>query len=192
VTNVDDIVILAVFFGQARRHAGRYRVVVGQYLGFAGILGVSVLAALGAGLLPEGVIPYLGLIPLVLGLRAGWNLWREWRNAQVSSGATTDHRLRTAARPEPGALSVAAVTFANGGDNLGIYVPVFANAGGGSLVIYTIVFFVLVGVWCAVGWYVATRPLVAQMLSGRGHLLLPVVLVAIGLVILIEVDAFRL
>jgi cadmium resistance protein CadD (predicted permease) len=192
VTDVDDIVILAVFFGQARRHAGRYRVVAGQYLGFAGILGVSVLTAVGAGLLPESVIPYLGLVPLALGLRAGWSLWRERRNAQVSSGGTTDHRLRAAAHPEPGAFSVAAVTFANGGDNLGVYVPVFANADGEGLLTYTIVFIVLVGIWCAAGWYVATRPLVAQMLSRWAHLLLPTVLVSIGLVILIEGDAFGL
>ena len=87
---------------------------------------------------------------------------------------------------------MAAVTFANGGDNLGVYVPVFANADGEGLLTYTIVFIVLVGIWCAAGWYVATRPLVAQMLSRWAHLLLPTVLVSIGLVILIEGDAFGL
>ncbi|WP_199240603.1 hypothetical protein [Kribbella orskensis] len=40
VTNVDDIVVLALFFGQAHEQgrAGAIRVVIGQYLGFAAIL----------------------------------------------------------------------------------------------------------------------------------------------------------
>ncbi|WP_255512796.1 cadmium resistance transporter [Kribbella sp. VKM Ac-2568] len=73
------IVVLALFFGHAHEHgrAGAIRVVVGQYLGFAAILAASIVGALGAGLLPESVIPYLGLLPLYLGLRAGWSAWRE-------------------------------------------------------------------------------------------------------------------
>jgi len=45
-------------------------------------------------------------------------------------------------------------------------------------------------VWCAAGWLLATRPLIARALSRWGHLVLPVVLIAIGLVILIEGGAF--
>jgi hypothetical protein len=63
VTNIDDIVVLALFFGQATGRAGALRVVLGQYLGFAAILAVSVAAALGAALLPGAVIPYPGLLP---------------------------------------------------------------------------------------------------------------------------------
>lgn len=72
VTNVDDLVVLAVFFG---RTAKPWRVVAGQYLGFLAIVAASVIGALGAGLLPESVIPYLGLLPLALGARAGWRAW---------------------------------------------------------------------------------------------------------------------
>jgi cadmium resistance protein CadD (predicted permease) len=91
-----------------------------------------------------------------------------------------------------GALSVAAVTFANGGDNIAVYVPVFATAGTDGLVVYVVVFLVLVGVWCAVGRYFATRQRVAQALARWGHLVLPVVLVALGLTILLEGGVFGL
>lgn len=39
------------------------------------------------------------------------------------------------------------MTLANGGDNLGVYVPVFATAGTAGIVTH-VVFLVLVGVWC--------------------------------------------
>jgi cadmium resistance protein CadD (predicted permease) len=77
------------------------------------------------------------------------------------------------------------VTFANGGDNIGVYVPVFAVAGVGGMVGYVAVFLVGVAVLCAVGWFLAGRPVVARVLSRWGHVILPVVLVGIGLAILL-------
>ncbi|HTJ35074.1 MAG TPA: cadmium resistance transporter [Dactylosporangium sp.] len=187
VTNVDDMLVLAVFFGRAAgRRAAAWRVVAGQYLGFAGILGVSVAGALGAGLLPERVIPYLGLLPLALGVRAAWQTWRH-RHDRDDDGDPD-------AGPGNGvgALQVAAVTFANGGDNIGVYVPVFALAGAGGMAVYSAVFLVGVAAWCAAGYFLATRPLVAKTLSRWGHIVLPVVLIGIGLVILVGGGAFGL
>lgn len=184
VTNIDDLVILAVFFGQARgSRVGAMRVVLGQYIGFVGTLVVSVLGALGAGLLPEAFIPYLGLLPLALGLHAAWGLWRQRREAE---GDQSDDHAGS------GVWQVATVTFANGGDNIGVYVPVFAVAGLSGMASYLAIFLIGVGLWCMAGWYFATRPPVARMLSRWGHILLPVVLIGIGLVILIEGGAIGL
>jgi cadmium resistance protein CadD (predicted permease) len=182
VTNVDDLLLLALFFGQAAGHrGGAWRVVVGQYLGFGATLALSIAGALAVGLLPGPVIAYLGLLPLALGLRAAWAAWR-------SRGVPDTEAARTVRGP--GVLAVVAVTLANGGDNIGVYVPVFATAGTGGLVVFVVVFLVLVGVWCAAGRLFATRPLVARVLSRWGHVLLPVVLVGIGLLILVEGHAF--
>ncbi|MFD1516493.1 cadmium resistance transporter [Pseudonocardia yunnanensis] len=185
VTNIDDILILALFFAQVRhRPRGVAIVVLGQYAGFAAILAAAVVGALGAGLLPESVLPYLGLLPMILGVRAGWTAWRE-RHAADGDSAVGEGS-------DVGILTVAAVTLANGGDNIGVYVPVFANAGTSAMVVYLVVFLALVGVWCAAGRFFATRPPVARALSRWGHVLLPVVLIAIGLLILIEGGAFGL
>lgn len=173
-TNVDDLLLLALFFGRAPDRAARARVVAGQYLGFGAILAASVAAALGAALLPEGARPYLGLLPIALGLRAAWSVWRDRHEP--------DEEPRVGG---PGVLAVAAVTLANGGDNVGVYTPVFAAADPGALVVYAAVFLALVAVWCAAGGHLATRPAVARLLSRRGHVLLPAVLIAIGLVVLV-------
>jgi cadmium resistance protein CadD (predicted permease) len=197
LTNVDDIIVLAVFFGQAISRSGRLRVVLGQYLGVAGILLAAVVGTLGAGLLPEKAIPYLGLLPLFLGLRAAWRVWQERRQTAAGAEAGSqshDAEAQGTTHPgrEPGVLTVAAVTLANGGDNIGVYVPVFAATGVGALLSYVIVFLLLVAVWCVAGWWFASRPVVAQVLTRWGHLILPVVLIAIGLIILIEGGAFGL
>ncbi|MGC0386678.1 cadmium resistance transporter [Streptomyces sp. SAI-129] len=187
VTNIDDILILALFFAQgASRRGSTRQIVLGQYLGFAAILAVAVAAAFGATFLPESAIPYLGLLPLALGLKAAWQAWKDHR---VGDGDEEAERARAGG---PGPLEVAAVTFANGGDNIGVYVPVFATAGVGGMTVYAAVFLVLVAVWCFAGKFFATRPVIAKALARWGHVLLPLVLIAIGLLILIEGGAFGL
>lgn len=185
LTNIDDIVILALFFAQAGgRRGAASRIVLGQYLGFAAILAVAAAAGFGATFLPEAAVAYLGLLPLALGLKAAWQAWRDRRDG----GGEDD-----AERPGgPGMWTVAAVTFANGGDNIGVYVPVFATTGPGGIIVYAVVFLALVGLWCAMGRFLATRPVVAKAFSRWGHILLPIVLIALGVLILIEGGAFGL
>lgn len=183
VTNIDDIIVLSLFFARGAGQRGTTtRIVVGQYLGFGGILLASVAVTFGAGLfLPDDAIPYFGLIPLLLGAYAAWQVWR--------NGDDDDDSL--ADRPIS-ALTVAAVTFANGGDNIGVYVPVFLAVGTGALVAYCVVFLALVVVLVLAAKFVATRKPIAEVLERWEHILFPLVLIVLGLVILIEGGAFGL
>jgi cadmium resistance protein CadD (predicted permease) len=187
ITNVDDIVVLSLFFGRgAGQHATARRIVTGQYLGFTAILAITVAAAYGATFLPESAIAYLGLLPLALGL---WGAWQAWKYHRQGDGGEEQPENKQDA---PRALQVAAVTFANGSDNIGVYLPVFAKAGAAGITVYVAVFLVLVGVWCAAGWFFATRPAVAKVIGRWGHILHPLVLIALGLFILIQGGAFGL
>jgi cadmium resistance protein CadD (predicted permease) len=196
VTNVDDIVVLSLFFGRstwqhgagqhgARQHGAGRRIVAGQYLGFTALLIIAVAAAYGATFLPGSAIAYLGLLPLGLGLRAAWQAWKDHRNGDRGEQRRDERSGVTA-------LQVASVTFANGSDNIGAYVPVFARTGIAGIAVYVAVFLILVGVWCAAGRFFATRPAVAKVIGRWGHILHPLVLITLGLFILIHGGAFRL
>ncbi|MFC5946733.1 cadmium resistance transporter [Pseudonocardia lutea] len=186
VTNVDDLLVLGLFFGRAPDGRAAGRVVLGQYLGFGAILVASLLGAVGAGFLPGSVVPYLGLLPILLGLRAAWQAWQARRDRRDDDGDAEEPGGRV------GVLAVAAVTLANGGDNIGVYVPVLAGATRTGFVTYTAVFLLLVGVWCGAGRFLATRPFVARTLSRWGHVVLPAVLIAIGVLVLVEGGALGL
>ncbi len=184
VTNVDDILVLSLFFGRGTGHDGAVRrIVTGQYLGFAALLAITTAAAYGATFLPESALPYLGLLPLGLGLRAGWQAWREHRRG-------SDGQPDQASPNGPRTLPMAAIAFANGSDAIAVYLPVFTRTGTAEIVVYLAVFLILVGVWCAIGWFVATRPAVARVLDRWGRVLYPLVLIALGLYILIGGGAF--
>ena len=196
-TNVDDLVLLSLYFGRsasdhgasghgAGRQAAVRRIVAGQYLGFTALLAVIAGLAYGATFLPKSAIPYLGLLPLALGARAGWQA----RRARRRDG---DRPMDQAGQQyKPSAVQIAAVTFANGSDNIVAYTPVLTEAGAGRIAVYAVVFLILVGVWCAAGRFFATRPAVAGFLGRWGDILHPLVLVALGLYILVAGGAFGL
>jgi cadmium resistance protein CadD (predicted permease) len=184
VTNIDDIIVLSLFFARGAGQCGTTaRITAGQYLGFAGILGAAVLVTLGAGaFLPPAVIPYFGLIPLALGLWAAWEAWRG------NDGDDDDDAM--VAGKNVGVWTVAAVTFANGGDNIGVYVPVFLSVGPAAVVAYCVVFLVLVAVLVIAARFVATRRPIAEVLERWEHVLFPIVLIGLGIFILVSGLAF--
>ncbi|MGN6679394.1 MAG: cadmium resistance transporter, partial [Streptosporangiaceae bacterium] len=90
ITNFDDIVILALFFSRGAGEVGSARrVVIGQYLAFTAILGVAIGVAYGARFLPKNAIPYLGLVPIGLGLWDAWKLWQKRRRGDGDEDAGT-------------------------------------------------------------------------------------------------------
>ncbi|WP_040320243.1 cadmium resistance transporter [Aeromicrobium marinum] len=182
-TNIDDIIVLSLFFARgAGRPGTTLRILAGQYVGFAGILAAAVLVSLGAGaFLPETAIPYFGLIPLILGLWAAWQALRD-----------DDDDDAKVANKSVAVWTVAAVTFANGGDNIGVYVPVFLNVGPAATAAYCVVFLVLVSVLVLAARFVATRPGIGEVLERWEHILFPAVLIGLGLVILYSGGAFGL
>ncbi|MBN9739368.1 MULTISPECIES: cadmium resistance transporter [unclassified Pseudonocardia] len=187
VTNIDDVIVLSLFYARGAGVRGTTaRILGGQYLGFGAILAAAVLVALGArSFLPEEVIPYFGLIPLVLGLLAAWRTWRAWRDDDDDDEGEVSGRALSVP-------TIAAVTFANGGDNVGVYVPVFAAVGTAGIIAYSIVFLALVAVLVAAARFVATRKPIAEVLERWERVLFPIVLIGLGIVILVEGGAFGL
>ena len=182
VTNIDDIIVLSLFYAQGAGLPGTTRkILLGQYLGFGGILLAAVAVALSAGaLLPESAIAYFGLLPLLLGLRAGWQAWRN------RDDDDDDHVEGLSI------ATIAAVTFANGGDNIGVYVPIFLRVGPTGTAVYASAFLLLVAVLVLAARFVATRPPVARLLERWESVLFPLVLIGLGIVILVEGGAFGL
>ena len=186
VTNIDDIIVLSLFFARGAGQRGTTtRILAGQYLGFVGILGAAVLVSLGAGaFLPPEVIPYFGLIPLALGLWAAWQAWRRRHDDDDDAAKIEGKKVAV--------WAVAGVTFANGGDNIGVYVPVFLNVGPAAVVAYCVVFLALVAVLVIVAKFIATRRPIAEILERWEHVLFPLVLIGLGVFILISGGAFGL
>jgi cadmium resistance protein CadD (predicted permease) len=82
-------------------------------------------------------------------------------------------------------LSVTAVTFTNGGDNIGVYVPLFSKYNtGGQISGLIVVFMIMTAIWCMVAYYYVNHPLIASRIRRIGNIVLPFVLIGLGTFIL--------
>ena len=176
-TNIDDVFLTMAFFADPR--LDRRAVVAGKFLGIGGIVAVSIAAAACAVAVPPEWVALLGFAPLGLGLHRLWSAWR------APPGATDEEDGPPAA---DGSLvaqvcSVAGVTAANGGDNLGVYVPVFTEQFP-AIPTFAVVFGIMTGLWCAGGHLLVSHPLIAATMRRLAGRLLPWVLIVLGLCIL--------
>jgi cadmium resistance protein CadD (predicted permease) len=137
-TNIDDIFVLMIFFSSSNFQKGQ--VVVGQYLGIGLLIVISTLGSFLALVVPQYIIGLMDLVPISIGIirlirmRKHDNLISEQTIERVSKW----HYLSM--------VSVAAVTFSNGGDNIGIYTPLFAKYNSaGEVVFISLIFMIMTG-----------------------------------------------
>ncbi|RAN95755.1 cadmium resistance transporter [Micromonospora noduli] len=170
-TDIDDIVILTLFFVAART-TGKPRtweIVAGQYLGIGALALASAVIAGGLLVVPDPWTGLLGLLPIALGVRA-----------LRSSGDDEAPAVVT------GALGVAGVTIANGADNVAVYVPVFRALGVADSAVLLLVFVLLIALWCVAGAWLGGHRRVVRLVERAGAWLVPTIFIAIGLVILVS------
>jgi cadmium resistance transport/sequestration family protein len=197
-TNIDDILILMFFFSQVNSSFRIHHIILGQYLGFMGLLLLSLPGFLGGLIIPKAWTGLLGLVPIYIGLQQILN--PEMQTPEIPSIASAKRSqpkssgLMSYFNPllAPQTYSVAAITLANGGDNIGIYVPFFANLSWFKLLVVIITFLSLVGVWCAIAYGLTRQPMIGKVLNRYGHKVVPFVLIGLGLLILWDSQSYEL
>ena len=182
-TNIDDIFILTLFFGDKRYKTTD--VYLGQYLGIIVLIAISVTGSLIGNFVDSKYIGLLGLFPIYLALRQSLGLIK---------GENDDEKLEQEEKSisKTGTLSVATVTIANGGDNIGTYVPLFATLTMWDKSIMISLFLIMTSIWLITAKYLTTHPLMARAISKYGHIITPIVLFLLGLFILKENGSFNL
>lgn len=168
-TNVDDLFVLMLLFGQAQSGADRRRIVAGQYVGVALLTAVSLAGAWGLGQIPDRYVRLLGLVPIALGIRA----WLQRGGPDETAGSALS------------VLAVAALTVSGGGDNIGVYLPLFTHMSGEGQGATLLVFALLCGLWCLLGSCLAALPAVGKAITRHKGWLVPLVFLLLGMFILL-------
>ena len=183
-TNLDDILILLLFFSQVNAVFRRRHIVFGQYLGFTALVFASLPGFFGRLIFPPDWIGMLGLLPIAIGLSRLLNPETDDSEAEAELEQSENSFFSSFLSPQT--YSVAAVTVANGGDNIGIYVPLFASNTLESLAVILAVFFAMVGVWCYAAYRLIQMRAIADTLTRYGNQLVPFVLIGLGIAILVK------
>ncbi|MEG4961164.1 MULTISPECIES: cadmium resistance transporter [unclassified Microcoleus] len=195
-TNIDDMVLSMLFFAQVNDTFRPRHIFVGKYLGFAALIAASLPGFFGGLIVPKAWIGLLGLVPIAIGISHLVKKENEENDVQAVSGEfnrkSNSPVSKIANLFNPQTLNVAAVTIANGGDNIGIYLPLFASSDLPRLVVILAVFSVMVGVWSYAAYRLTRQRAIARILTRYTKVVVPFVLIGLGIFILIESGTYRL
>lgn len=153
-TTFDDNIYLTAFFSEVNRTFRPQHVVVGEILGFTALVIVSLLGFLLGLAIPSTWTGLLGILPILIGLKNLLNLNKDDSDEDKSANLKRNSKFRgfdsrkrslSDLIRDRQTYRVSSVTIANGGNNLGIYIPLFATSSIQNLTVivpvcYCIVF----------------------------------------------------
>jgi cadmium resistance protein CadD (predicted permease) len=163
-TNIDDVFVLVGFFADKNFRACDD--VIGQYAGISALYAIAAIAALISLVILPAYIGLLGLAPIAIGIKKLYNLWRNQKTEKPVAGTGGHGR----------SLAVAAVTMANGGDNIAVYTALFATCKGFDVPIIGIVFAVMTGLWCLAAHWLVNHRALGVPIRAHAHRVVPFVL----------------
>jgi cadmium resistance protein CadD (predicted permease) len=182
-TDIDDLFLLMIFYS-SRSFPAR-QVTLGQFIGIGVLVAISVLGSLIALVIPTYVIGLLGLVPITIGIK---NLIEVRNSNRISSIHTVPKKNNSYLA----FLGVAAVTISNGGDNIGVYIPLFSKYNTiDEITLLTSVFIAMTAVWCIAAYYLVNHPVLASRIRYIGNIIMPFVLIGLGIYILTDSFLFN-
>lgn len=166
------------------------QIIAGQYLGFTALVIASLPGLFGGLVLPANWIGNLGLIPIAIGITSLVNPEEDSSEETTAETEQLEHRT-FASFLSPQTYSVAAITIANGSDNISVYIPLFASTDLGSFLVIIAVFFLLIGVWCYSAYKLTHQTGIADVLTQYVNYFVPFLLIGLGTFIVLKSDALN-
>lgn len=199
-TNVDDIFVLMLFFSQINKSIKMYHIILGQYLGISILLIISIIGTLGISIIPHEYVGLIGLIPIYLGINEYFRYKKESKNNElINQKEDQDNDLNEIAEKDdnsittvikkiinPSVFKVVSLTLANGGDNIGIYIPLFSNMNSIEILITIITFIFLIGLWCYIAKSLSEYNFIKNNIEKYKHIVIPIIFMGLGIFIILE------
>lgn len=184
-TAVDLLIILMLFFAKRKSRKDIINIYLGQFLGSASLILLSLLFAFILNYIPsKEILGLLGLIPIFLGLKV-LLLGDSDEEAIAKDGLRKDNKNLV--------FLVAMITFAScGADNIGVFVPYFITLNLANLIVALLTFLVMIYLLVFSAQKLAQVPSVGETLEKYSRWFIAVVYLGLGMYILIENNSFNM
>jgi cadmium resistance protein CadD (predicted permease) len=192
-TTFDDNLYLTAFFGKVNHTFRPRHIIIGEFVGFTTLVMASLPGFFGGLILPEAWVGLLGILPIMIGISHLMSREQEEDNVQAvavnfghSAKPQRHKKSLIATLKDPQTYRVSAVTIANGGNNIGIYVPLFASSSFPSLAVIVCVCYSAIALWCFLSYNLTRNPVMVSVITRYGRKVFPFVLIYLGLSIIIK------
>ncbi|OSS48876.1 hypothetical protein B5807_07175 [Epicoccum nigrum] len=183
ITNIDDMFVLITFFAEATTADAMtpLRIISGQYLGFTVIMMVSMIGFAVALVLPSEPIGFLGLLPLLLGV---------WKGVELFIPVKEEDEENRRVASMKSILKVAIITIMNGGDNIGTYIPLFSQAKKAEVAVYVVTYYIMLGIWCLIAYLLMNQRHFLRLVQRCVYWVLPLLYIGLGIFIVVKSECY--
>lgn len=173
-SNIDDTFILILLFvtpGLLARN-----VIIGQFLGIITLVIISSFAAFLPLAVPSFALGFMGIIPIVIGIKR-----------LLDSRETSETEKQTSKKQYLSFLSVTAITVSNGGDDIGVFTPLFAKYNEiAEFIVLISLLMIMTGIWCIVTYYFIKHQFMISRIKYLTYFVTPFALIGIGVYIILD------
>lgn len=200
--NIDNFVGLIAFFSNSK--FSNKKVIIGQYIAITLLILIGCIGYIFRMVLPIQWIGFLGLLPIILGV----NEFIEYRKEKKESQNIDEIIEKISEKINEKQINifqkgfrrisnattalVALITFSNGVDDLGVFIPLFASFNLYELAITIIVFYMMLTIWCISIYFLVNNRPAAVLVKKYAKAFTPFVLIALGIFIITKCDTLSL
>ena len=177
-TNMDNLLLLVVLLGANVRR--RSAVLMGFLCSAISVICVSALGVAVEGMIGPGLIGYLGVVPLLLGVHM---LYRSWSG--VPAANEQFESLANSAEPKIW-LSTFILMFSNSGDSVAVFLPLLAESGRSALPLIVGSYLAMALMWAGLSYLISGQQGLARRLEHRAEKIVPWIMIAVGIYILMD------
>lgn len=177
-TNLDNLLLLVVL--QGANPGARSAVLLG-YLGAAVALIIAAAAGLALGaVLEPGLLGYLGLVPLLFGVRMLLAGWRQERHPETG--------IDTLAGRSTGSICTGTLMLmaGNSGDSLAVLLPLLAETAAAGQWFIAASYLSMATLWAGLARLLTSHRALAERIERRGEKVVPWIMIGVGLYILLD------
>ena len=199
-TTFDDNIYLTSFFGRVSRTFRPRHVVVGEFLGLTILISISLVGYFVGMIVSDMWVGLLGVLPIMIGIHQlmgkeddeNSDVIEEVEKVHTEVGRPRIKQSLWSTIRDPKTHRVTAVHVSNGGNNVAVYIPLFASSSLPSLGVILTMCYMTIGFWCFCSYNLTRFPGISVLIARYGRKIAPFVLIYLGLSIIVKSQSYRL
>jgi cadmium resistance protein CadD (predicted permease) len=199
-TTFDDNIYLTSFFGRVSRTFRPRHVVVGEFLGLTILISISLVGYFVGMVVSDMWVGLLGVLPIMIGIHQlmgkeddeNSDVIEEVEKVHIEVGRPRIKQSLWSTIRDPKTHRVTAVHVSNGGNNVAVYIPLFASSSLPSLGVILTMCYMTIGFWCFCSYNLTRFPGISVLIARYGRKIAPFVLIYLGFSIIIKSQSYRL
>ena len=175
---MDNLLILVILLGANVKR--RSAVLLGFICSSIAVICISALGVAVGSILGAGLIGYLGILPLLLGIHM---LYQSWMGHHADDDTSDTPSNST----EPKIwLSTFVLMFSNSGDSIAVFLPLLAETSRAGILIIVCGYLTMAVLWAGLSYFISGQRELAQRIEHRAEKIVPWIMIGVGIYILMD------